>query len=233
VLAPTFSWEFSVPPPHHLRPTRNGTNYDLGAMSARGVERVFSPESREVDRAQMGAIPAAILAMEGHVRGNHPLNSFTAVGLLAHRLINGQEPLDVYRPLEVLAELGGWIVLMGVDLTSMTALHLAEKLAGRSPFRRWANGPDGRVMMVETGGCSDGFGNFESILAPITRQTQVGQSRWRILPTKNTLERAVQAIQQESWITRCGRPDCGRCKDAVQGGPVLDHENDDPQILER
>jgi aminoglycoside N3'-acetyltransferase len=82
VLAPTFSWEFSVPPPHHLRPMRNGTNYDLGAMSARGVERVFSPESSEVDRAQMGAIPAAILAMEGHVRGNHPSTPSQRSGFL-------------------------------------------------------------------------------------------------------------------------------------------------------
>jgi aminoglycoside 3-N-acetyltransferase len=194
VLAPTFSWEFSLPPPPHLRPTRNGTDYDHSAVSPRSLTRVFSPEVQGLDRAQMGAIPGTLLGMEGRVRGNHPLNSFTAAGPLAHRLIEGQQPLNVYRPLEVLAELGGWVVLMGVDLTTMTALHLAEKLAGRNLFRRWANGQDGRAMMVETGGCSSGFGNFASILAPLARQTWVGQSHWTVWPAKETLRRAAQAI---------------------------------------
>jgi aminoglycoside N3'-acetyltransferase len=123
-----------------------------------------------------------------------------------------------------LAELGGWIALFGVDLTSMTALHLAEKLAGRHLFRRWANGPDGRVMMVETGSCSRGFGKLDPVLAPVEQRVRVGQSPWRIFPANDALHRAVRAIRQEPRITHCGRADCGRCNDAVQGGPVVHHE---------
>lgn len=224
VLLPTFSWGYSVSPPLDMRPERNGTRYEINMMSDAGVDRILNPESRALDRVDMGAISAAVLTTDGRVRGNHPLNSFTAVGPLAHRLIDGQMPLDVYWPLELLAKLEGWIVLMGVDLTSMTAIHLAEKMAGRKLFRRWANGPDRCVMMVETGGCSSGFGSTEPILAPIERRMIVGRSLWWSFPAKATVERAAQAIQQEPGITHCGQTECARCSDAAQGGPILDEE---------
>lgn len=222
VLVPTFSGEFLVPPPPHMRPERNATRYEAAWLPGPGVGRIFSPETQELDAGGLGVIPTTVLAMEGHVRGNHPLNSFTAIGPLAHDLVDGQQPLDVYYPLARLAQLGGWVVLMGVDLTSMTALHLAEQMAGRSLFRRWANDAEGRVMMVQIGSCSDGFGSLEPVLAPLERQTRVGQSLWRVFPAQETLERAAVAIRQEPRITHCARIDCVRCNDAVQGGPILE-----------
>lgn len=221
VLVPTFSWAFAVRPPPDLQPARNGTDYDTDAMSDRGRDRIFDAATPELDRQDMGAIPAAVLSIEGHVRGNHPITSFTAIGPLARRLIDAQSPLDMYRPLESLVALRGWIILMGVGLTSMTLLHLAEKLAGRTQFRRWANGSDGRPIMVEVGGCSRGFERFAPLLAPVERDIRVGDSRWRVFPAQETLEIAVGAIRTDPQITTCGDPTCGRCRDAVLGGPIL------------
>jgi len=65
------------------------------------------------------------------------------VGPLAQQLISGQQPLNVYAPFRALAEAGGWVVLMGVGPDKLTLLHYAEQLAGRIPFRRWANDPAG------------------------------------------------------------------------------------------
>ncbi len=138
VLVPAFSWGFAIQPPPPMRPQRNGTDYNVSAMSAAGATRIFDRATSELDQDSMGAIPAAVLAMDGHIRGHHPLNSFAAVGPLAAEVVTGQEPLSVYQPLEALARLGGYAVLMGVGLTSMTLLHLAEQCAGRNPFRRWA-----------------------------------------------------------------------------------------------
>lgn len=221
ILVPTFSWGFAVRPPPHLRPERNGTDYDLSSMSNSGNDRVFRPETTEIDRWDMGSIPAAVLNMEGHIRGNHPLNSFTAIGPQSDQLIDGQHALDVYRPLEVLVELGGQIVLMGVDLTRMTLLHLAEKEAGRTLFRRWANGPDGQPMMVEVGSCSDGFEKFDPIVAPLERRVKVGHSQWRVFPGRGTLSAAAQAIRLNASITTCSDPSCQRCAHALLGGPIL------------
>jgi aminoglycoside 3-N-acetyltransferase len=221
VLVPTFSSGFAVQPPLSMRPERNGTAYDVSAMSATGADRVFEPATLEIDRDDMGAIAASVLSMEQHVRGNHPLNSFTAVGPLAAQLIDSQAPLEVYGPLEMLTAARGSIILMGVGLTSMTLLHLAEKRAGRTLFRRWANNPDGQPMMVETGSCSSGFEQFSSILAPIEREAMVGESHWRVYRALRTLELATAAIRSNPRITACERAGCARCADALLGGPIV------------
>jgi aminoglycoside N3'-acetyltransferase len=78
VLVPTFSWGYAVPPPPGLRPARNGWPADRSPDTA-GIGRVYGPRSRELDQ-DMGAVAAAILDRPEHVRGQHPLCSFTAVG---------------------------------------------------------------------------------------------------------------------------------------------------------
>jgi aminoglycoside N3'-acetyltransferase len=159
-----------------------------------------------------------VLARPERLRGDNPLCSFAAIGPTSD-LVREQRPLDVYAPLRILAGRDGFVLLIGVGLERMTLLHLAEERAGRVPFRRWANGPDGRPMEVETGGCSDGFGNLEPVLAPLARETNVGESRWRAFPARAALEAATEAIREQPEITRCGRDDCLRCADAIAGGP--------------
>jgi aminoglycoside N3'-acetyltransferase len=224
VLVPSFSWDaFAVPPPPDMRPPRNGWRYDTSSDTTRGTGRVFTPETRAVDR-DMGAIPATVVAMPGQVRGDHPLCSFSAVGPRAAELVMSQRPLDVYAPLRTLADMDGAVVCMGVGLTRMTLLHLAEQQAGRTLFRRWARDPGGRPMMVETGGCSEGFDRLDAILAPVERRRVVGESSWRVFPATESLRLATNAIHDEPEITRCANPTCGRCSDAVLGGPLLSSE---------
>jgi len=222
VLVPTFSWTFAVPPPVKRRRSRNAWDYDTWDTSYSGEGCIFAPDSNEIDVEDMGAIPASIVSMPQRARGYHPLCSFSAVGPLARQLVSGQRPLHVWAPLEALAEAGGSVVLMGVGLSEMTLLHLAEQRAGRNPFRRWANGPDGEPIEVETGGCSDGFGNLRPALLPLQNECVVGNSRWLIFPASPTLEVAPAAIQADPMITHCGKPTCGRCRDAILGGPLLD-----------
>jgi len=218
VMAPTFSSEAyalrpdppdailrNAPPPPEPFPTE---------------VRPYTSESRALD-ADMGAIPAAVLAMPGSVRGNHPVNSFTAVGPRARELIAPQRAADVYAPLAALAAAGGAVVLMGVGLEYATLLHLAEKRAGRTPFARWAFGPDGRVMRVQAGGCSEGFGALEPVLAPAMREGRVGASRWMVLDAEPALRLAAAAIRAHPEITHCADPECVRCNDAVLGGPEV------------
>jgi hypothetical protein len=169
----------------------------------------------------MGVIPAAVVAWTGHVRGDHPLDSFTAVGPQAAELIDGQAPLDVYAPLAALTRMKGFVLLMGVGLERMTLLHLAEKEAGRTLFRRWANDAHGRPAAVEVGGCSEGFGKLEPYLRPFMRRINVGQSGWTLLPGSQALASAAAAIRADPRITRCGVEACERCHDAVKGGPIL------------
>jgi len=222
VLVPTFT-SFNVPPPEdpRLRPKRNGWDYGSISQNLPGDGRVFTPESMDLDREDMGAVSAAVLAMSGRVRGNHPLNSFTAVGPLAHDLIDGQQPTDVYRPLEILVSQAGWVLLMGTTLRSLTLLHLAEKVSGRRLFQRWAIDPIGKVIVAEVGSCSRGFDSFEPTVVELERRIIVGQSTWKAYPAKALLERATQAICINPFITHCGNAQCNRCRDAVVGGPMV------------
>jgi aminoglycoside N3'-acetyltransferase len=226
VLVPTFSLTFSVSPPPHMRPPRNAWDYDQPVPDLSGEGRSYTPATNEMS-GWLGVIPTTVLAMDGRVRGNHPLNSFSAVGPLAHDLIDRQAPNDVYAPLERLAELGGSVVLMGVGLTSMTLIHLAERKAGRTLFRRWANDAAGAAMMVEVGSCSTGFDRFDPILAPFEQHATVDESLWRIFPAGPTLEAATHAIRADPTITHCGKEVC-RCNDAVLGGPILDASGSGP-----
>jgi aminoglycoside 3-N-acetyltransferase len=217
VVVPTFTAPlYLVDPPEPMRRERNGWDYAASA-DAGGAERVFTPDTNEVSES-MGAIPAEVLARAERVRGSNQLCSFAALGPLADR-VREQRPLDVYAPLRILAAKGGWALLMGVDLRSLTLLHVAEEKSGRRLFRRWANGPDGLPMEVEVGSCSDGFLNFEPLLAPLLRETVVGKSRWQAYPMKETLAVAADAIKENPGITHCGDADCLRCRDAVAGGP--------------
>ncbi len=220
ILVPTFSSVFAVPPPSGWRLPRNGWGYDRFPGRATGVGRRYSPEEQVID-ADMGAVAAAVLAHPSHVRGYHPLTSFTAVGSDAYALVAGQGPLRVYAPLEALIAAGGAVVLMGVGFDTMTLLHLAEQRAGRRLFRRWANGLDGHPIEVEVGGCSRGFGRLEAMLRPITADATVGLSRWRSMPAEGAVEAAADAIRRDPEVTHCDDPHCERCNDAVMGGPLV------------
>jgi len=181
---------------------------------------VYSPEVLDIDR-DMGAIPAALVAWPERARGNHPLDSFTAVGPHAAELVAEQTPLDAYAPLRALIRLRGFVLLIGVGLERLTLLHLAEKEAGRVLFRRWANDQYGQPMAVEVGGCSEGFGKLERHLRHLMRQTTVGQSKWTLLDARQLLTHAAAAIRSNPEITHCDVAECDRCNDAVKGGPIL------------
>lgn len=224
LLVPTFSSAFEIEPPAHLRFERNGWDYERPHASTRErTDEIYANASTEIDRGDMGAIPAAVVSWPGRARGGHPTDSFAAVGPRASELVSGQSASDVYAPLKALARAGGYVLLMGVGLERMTLLHLAENEAGRVLFRRWAKDGQGRPSVVEAGGCSEGFGRLEPYLNPITRTAVVGRSTWRLLPAAETIARAAAAIRAEPSVTHCGVADCERCNDAVAGGPVLEH----------
>jgi aminoglycoside N3'-acetyltransferase len=215
LAVPTFTYELvnAAPPDDHA--LRNGRDYSL-LMAGSHADAVFSPDSSEISRREMGAIPATLVERPGRRRGNHPLGSFSAVGPLAALLIDGQAPDEPFAPFEALASHSGFVLCAGVGLDSMTLLRHAELLAGRNLFIRWARGPDGNVIRALRGGCSAGFPHLDGVLAPVERMTVVGSSRWRAFPVRDVLALASAAIRDDPMITHCRRPECDRCDDAVR-----------------
>ena len=112
----------------------------MGLLDERGATRVPRHLLDRVERRrpQHGCDTAPVLARPERLRGDHPLASFSAIGPLATDLIDGQHGGAVHAPLRALGEMDGAIVMVGVGLTRMTLLHLAEQEAGRTQFQRWA-----------------------------------------------------------------------------------------------
>ena len=219
LLVPSHSWGFATNHVPGMRPPQNGWDYSMN-VAPPVYHGAFSTASNAIDR-KMGAIPRAVLARPERLRGDHPLASFSAIGPLAADLIGGQHGAAVHAPLRALGDTDGAIVMVGVGLTRMTLLHLAEQEAGRTQFQRWALDARGDTMMVESGGCSEGFEQIAPVLAPVETRLAVGKSTWRAFDAAEVITRASEAIDANPAITHCFQRSCRRCDDAARGGPVL------------
>jgi len=211
---------YGVYPPMHLRPRRNAMDYSALTESDFPQPRVYTTESTEITRGELGIVPDTVVKRTGRVRSRSPLNSFAALGPAAVDLMDGQTALDVFAPLRRLCELDGYVLLMGVNLDRATILHYAEAEAGRAPFVKWALNAQGETEICHVGSCSGGFNRFDALLAGIERRVTVGESVWRCFPARDMVAICAAEMKQNPEITRCDTPGCARCADAIAGGPV-------------
>ncbi|GAA2368260.1 hypothetical protein Cme02nite_27660 [Catellatospora methionotrophica] len=219
VMVPAFTEpQFRVPAPTDMRPARNGLDYATEALAPESGP-VFDVGCGLINSG-LGTLPATLVKRADAIRGDHPLNSFAAIGPRAAHLIRPQTPDDVYAPLRRLAELDGAVLLAGVGLNRMTALHLAEQRSGRAAFRRWARDTAGDIRMVEVGSCSEGFPRLEPAIAPLAHVATVAAARWRSFPLRPTLAVATAAIVERPDITHCPDGACLLCRDSIAGGPL-------------
>lgn len=221
LVVPTFSPDsYLVDPPIRLQRGRNGWDFRMRRATPAEDASRFDPSSDAVGAA-MGRVPAAVLTRPERVRGRHPLWSFTAIGPLASEIVDAQSPEASTGALRRPCELDGAVALIGVGLERCSVLHLAEELAGRRLFYRWALGPDGEVIECQIGGCSRGFAGLRLHLERHASHVLVGQSQWTVFTASAAVRAAEPAIREEPTVTHCGRADCRRCHDAVEGGPEL------------
>lgn len=219
LIVPTFSSAFEVPPPRDGRPQRNGIDYGAAKFATHRQGEPYSVFSPSIDD-NMGRVADTVVQNSGRVRGKHGLCSFSGLGPLAQEIIGSQGPRNVFAPLKNLAKFRGTTLLVGVDLTRMSLLSLAEHKAGREPFVRWSNGPARSPLACQVGSCPRGYKHFEPFIAPLAQKISVGLSVWRAFPARETLEAAVEVILRNPRFTHCGDPMCLRCNDAVAGGPL-------------
>ncbi|MBQ2581607.1 MAG: AAC(3) family N-acetyltransferase [Ruminococcus sp.] len=222
IMVPTFSDIYEVRPTKQFMPEQNGAgDYSFFLEQSYAEVKPFTVESKEISAGDMGAFPKFVLESEGSVRGNNPLNSFTALGTNAKRLVGRQSFKDVYAPLKQLCADDGYVLLMGVGLDKATIIHYAEQVAGRVPFVRWAYDENRKVVPVSAGSCSEGFRNLDGILDIYARKITVGSSRWVCYKAQEFVDICSRAIRNMPNITHCDDKECDRCNDAIKGGPQL------------
>lgn len=217
VMMPAFSFESNAPPPAGDRPSRNGTDYTFYDGWNRPPVP-FIVQDAPVDR-KMGALSRLFSAQPGVERSDHPWHSWACVGSGSAEIVADHAWSTTNLPLERLAAHGGWVLLLGVGLSSCTALHIAEERAGRRPFIRWASRRDGGVARMRVAGCAKGFDALTPRCEPLLVRDQAGASLFVAAPLAQLIERAAAIMTTDPELTRCS-PKCLRCADAIAGGPT-------------
>jgi aminoglycoside 3-N-acetyltransferase len=187
-------------------PTNNAVNYSRGQQ----WNRLAEPYQNDMpaDR-MMGVIPESVRHWPEARRSMHPILSF--VGIRAEKILKTQTLEEPFAPLRALVELDGWVLLLGVDHTTNTSIHFAEKLAGRKQFMRWALTQSGTVACPGFPGCSAGFMAIEPEVRAFTKSITVGNAVVQALPMRALMVRVIEMIKKDKYALLCDRQDCERC----------------------
>lgn len=204
LMAPNFTYKTMLIP--ETGPKENALQYGSGADSNRMAE--FFVPGMPADPS-MGRLAEDMRCHPLARRSAHPILSFAAIGLeAALQAQNLTEPLS---PIRVVAEMGGEVVLIGVDQRVNTALHYAERLAGRKQFLRWALTPSGVVACAGFPGCSEGFNQIIPHIAGIARQTRIGLSAVQAIPLSPLIRTTAALLRENPLALLCDDESCERC----------------------
>lgn len=210
VMMPAFTYKTMVIPEEG--PPDNAIAYGSGREANRMAE--FFNMDMPVDRL-MGVLPEALRHHPQAKRSNHPILSFTGIGV--EDALNAQNLMDPLAPIQTLAEQKGWVLMLGVDHSVNTSLHLAERLAGRKQFTRWGLALSGIYECPGFPGCSLGFNQAGRYLQTITRTIPIGSAMVRALPLQPMIQIISEVIKTDPQALLCNRPGCERCS-AVRAG---------------
>lgn len=204
IMMPVFTSKPEIIP--DVGPDDNAIEYGSG-KSANMMAEFFYPEM-PADKI-MGIVPEALRKLEGAQRSTHPLLSFT--GINAFEALTSQTLDEPLAPIKVLSQLDGWVLLIGVDQTTNTSIHYAEKLAGRKQFVRWALTAEGVRQCPQYPGCSNGFNAISVHIASVTRQVEIGDAVIQAIPLNDLIATVKVLIETDRFALLCSRPDCRRC----------------------
>lgn len=159
----------------------------------------------------MGIINETFRREYDGARSANPMMSFVAYGALADELCGAGTDVDAVEPIRRLMEAAGQVLLLGVTHTNSTAIHLAEQLAGRKQFVRYAMTPDG-VRMAMSGGCGNPFDDLQPHVQHLERRVQVGGSTLRCYDLQSYIETARRLIEDDPEALLCAATkSCSRC----------------------
>lgn len=210
LIMPTHTYKTMVTP--DSGPSNNGVNY----ARAKQWNRLAEPFHAEMPAdVMMGLIPENLRQRPGAKRSTHPILSFAGVN--ADKILAAQTLENPFAPVMEIANTDGWVLLLGVNHTTNTAIHLGEKLAKRKQFTRWALTEQGTVACPGFPSCSTGFEALEPALRPHTLTVQAGQAVIRAVPARKVITSTIEVIKKNPLALLCERSDCERCMDVREG----------------
>jgi aminoglycoside 3-N-acetyltransferase len=188
-------------------PEHNALQYGSGRDYNGNAE--FYKYDMPADRL-MGIVSETLRRRPGARRSMHPILSLAGVN--AASILDAQTLEEPFAPFSVLEEMDGSVLLLGVDHTKNTAIHYAERLAGRKSFTRWALTRAGVRECPGFPGCSDGFWQVKQYLDPLSQQIAMGDAVVSTIRLQPMLELLVNVLRKDPLALLCDNPDCERCE---------------------
>ncbi len=204
ILTPTFTYKTMIIP--EVGPENNGIDYGSGKSLNKMAE--FFSADLPADRL-MGVLAEKIRTYPKAVRSNHPILSFAGINL--PEAIHSQSLENPLAPIQWLHDHEGAILLLGVDQTVNTSIHLAEQLAGRKSFIRWGLTRNAILECPNFPGCSNGFNKVEHYLSHLTMATQIGKATIKVISISELFATLIPIIQKDLLAFLCEQQFCDRC----------------------
>ena len=204
VMAPTFTYKTLIVP--ETGPKNNAIRY--GEHTDRNKMAEFFRPDMPADPL-MGVIAETLRKHPEAYRSGHPVLSFAGVNVKEY--LNKQMLSEPFAPIAAMYDAGGWVLLMGVDHTSNTSIHLGERLAGRKMYTRWALMSDTVVACDNFPFCSDGFNSIHVLMDPFTKTVQIGNAMVQAMPLAEPVETTRQLVEADPTALLCHRTDCLSC----------------------
>jgi aminoglycoside 3-N-acetyltransferase len=163
---------------------------------------------------QLGAIPHRLCSWPRSRRSKHPGYSFVAVGNHADEVVSELRLDDPLLPIKKLLKYNPNIVLVGVDLTAATAIHLAR--VGKSSM----GGLDERALTISSKGlkwvdirglgCSNGF---QKLAARVTKcePKMIGEANAEVYSMKELIEAGRSILKKDQVALNCDNASCLSC----------------------
>jgi len=158
-------------------------------------------------------------------RSEHPGFSVAVWGANASEFAKGHDSdvgIGRETPIHRMIESGAKILLLGVDQTSNSSLHLAQDLAQAPYLNRYrmtevieADGSR-RPFRMRRAGCSLGFEKIQPIIdrSGIENRVMIGSALVRILPGIQFIDLSVALLREDPGFLLCDRQECSSCAEA-------------------
>lgn len=188
----------------------------------------FASPDRVFDRRKsptgLGLIPEVFWRREGVVRSMHPTHSVAAWGRRSLELIADHEKApDAYgegTPYKKIADWGGYILLLGVDLDRCTMLHTAEALVD-APYLRTVEASyvddDGEVHQIKVKRMAGPHRNFIGLTRifverGIMLRRRIGKALCSLIKASEMLDLCIMMLREEPGAMLCDNPACLDCR---------------------
>lgn len=178
--------------------------------------------STESSPSYAGAMANVMIKHPLAVRSKHPIQKFTAIGMLAHDLMDNHLPESGgYEVLDRMAQMGALNLSIGRNTVGVGTTHVAIEKSGltKNESLRGVNylTPQGKTEFFQvnwSGGCGRGFPKFIPLYeeAGFLKWIKVGNADAALTEMAGTLAVEIQKLKEDPAFFFCEDPTCKDCR---------------------